>query len=95
MVKDKIDLNDLAKYRKVTEKAYEIVKKNVSKEKEKDALEIIEMVSCYLSDSLYFEEQGDLINSFGAIYYAHGWIDCGARLGIFEVTDSNLFVTKD
>jgi UDP-glucose 6-dehydrogenase len=33
----------------------------------------------------------DFVNAFGAIYYAHGWIDCGARLKIFNVTDDKLF----
>ena len=49
------------------------------------------MVDCYLSDSNHFEKKGDLVNTFGAIYYAHGWIDCGARLRIFDVNDDNLF----
>jgi hypothetical protein len=79
------------KYRKITEKAFGIAKKSISKNKELDASKIIEMVECYLSDSKHFEKKDDLINAFGAIYYAHGWIDCGARLKIFDVTDDNLF----
>lgn len=91
MVEDKITKEKLDKYRKITEKAFAIVKKSISKGKEKDSKEIITMVGAYLSDSKHFESKGDLINSFGAIYYAHGWLDCGARLGIFDVTDSSLF----
>jgi hypothetical protein len=49
------------------------------------------MVECYLSDSKHFEKKQDLVNAFGAIYYAHGWLDTGARLKVFEVTDSSLF----
>jgi hypothetical protein len=81
----------ILKYRQITEKALAIVKKSITKGKETQAKEIIEMVECYLSDSKHFEKNGDLINSFGAIYYAHGWLDCGARLKIFNVTDSSLF----
>jgi len=77
--------------RKITEKALEIATKSIAKGKEKEAKEIINMVKAYLSDSGHFEEKGDLINSFGAIYYAHGWLDAGARLKIFEVSDSELF----
>ncbi len=55
------------------------------------AKEIIQMVEYYLSDAKHFEKNKDYINSFGAIYYAHGWLDCGARLKIFNVTDSTLF----
>ena len=49
------------------------------------------MVECYLSDAKHFEKNKDYLNSFGAIYYAHGWLDCGARLKIFNVTDNKLF----
>jgi hypothetical protein len=91
MENKEITVEKLDKYRAITTKAFEIVKKNITKGKEKDASEIIEMVGCYLSDSKHFEKKKDLINAFGAIYYAHGWLDCGARLKIFNVTDSTLF----
>lgn len=89
--KDKITQEILAKYRAITEKALAIVKKNISKNKEKEAKEIIQMVECYLSDSKHFEKNGDLINAYGAIYYSHGWLDAGARLKIFNVSDNTLF----
>ena len=73
----------------ITKKALEIVKKSIKKEEE--GKKIIEMAKSYLEDSLYFLEKKDFINSFGAIYYAHGWIDCGVRLGIFDVENENLF----
>jgi len=82
---------EIEKYRKITEKAFSIVKKSIAKNKDEEAKKIIEMVECYLSDSKHFEKKDDLINAFGAIYYAHGWIDCGARLKIFDVTDDKLF----
>jgi hypothetical protein len=90
-MRDKITKEIIEKYRALSEKALSEVKKNIAKGKEKDAEKIIEMVECYLSDSKHFEKQGDLINSFGAIYYAHGWLDCGARLKIFDVKDDKLF----
>jgi uncharacterized protein len=79
------------KYRKLTTKALGIVKKNIANGKEKEANEIIEMVSCYLSDSEYFEKQGHFVNAFAALNYAHGWLDAGARLKIFNVKDRKLF----
>lgn len=81
----------IEKYRKITEKAFSIAKKSITKNKDDEAKKIIEMVECYLSDSKHFEKKDDLINAFGAIYYAHGWIDCGARLKIFDVSDDKLF----
>jgi hypothetical protein len=91
MAKDKITKEIIEKYRALSEKALAEVKKNIVKDKKDQAEKIIEMVECYLSDSKHFEKQGDLINSFGAIYYAHGWLDCGARLKIFDVKDDKLF----
>ena len=91
MENDKITKEKIDKSRKITEKALAIAKKSTSKGKEAEAKEIVTMVEAYLSDSEHFEKKGDLINSFGAVYYAHGWLDCGARLKIFDVSDSDLF----
>ncbi len=91
MKNEKITKKILEKYRKITQKAFNIAKKSISNGKEKEAKEILNMTRAYLSDSEHFELKGDLINSFGAIYYAHGWLDCGARLKIFDVSDSELF----
>lgn len=91
MKQDKITKEKIEKYYKITEKALNIVKKSIAKDKKQEAKEIIEMVECYLSDSKHFEKNNDYVNSFGAIYYAHGWLDCGARLKIFNVTDNKLF----
>ena len=83
----------VSKYRKLSERALKIAKKNIAKgkENEKNADEIIKMVECYLSDSIHFEKKGDLINSLSCLNYAHGWLDSGARLGIFDVNNSDLF----
>jgi hypothetical protein len=91
MNNEKITKENLKKYREITERAFKIARENINSSKEKEAKEIIEMASCYLSDSKHFEKKTDLVNAFGAIYYAHGWLDCGARLKIFNVTDSSLF----
>ncbi len=91
MKQDKITKEIIGKYRKITQKALDITKKSISNGKQKEAKEILTMAEAYLSDSNHFEKNSDLINAFGAIYYAHGWLDCGARLKIFNVSDSNLF----
>ena len=91
MKQDKITSEKLKHYREITEKAFAIARKNVNKSKEKEAEQIILMVDAYVSDSKHFEKKGDYINAFGAIYYAHGWLDCGARLKIFNVSDDKLF----
>lgn len=84
----------IGKYREITEKALELAEKAVNKTQEKEAKEILSMVKAYLSDSKYFEKQGHFVNAFAAINYAHGWLDCGARLGIFKVKDTKLFTVE-
>jgi len=91
-MKNKITKQKLKKYFETTEKALKKAKKKI--ENEREAKEIIDMVENYLSDARYFEKNKDLVNAFAAINYAHGWLDTGSRLGIFNVKDNKLFVTK-
>ena len=85
----------LLKYFRITGEAFEIVKKNIILGKEKEAKEILEMVSNYISDAHYFKDKGDWVNAFASLNYAHGWIDSGVRLDIFEVDDNDkLFTSK-
>lgn len=88
---DKISEEKIEKYKKLTSKALEEVKKNIISGRESDAKEIIEMVSNYLSDAKHFEEKGDFVNAFAALNYAHGWLDSGVRLKVFDVDDDKLF----
>ncbi|MBT4376510.1 DUF357 domain-containing protein [archaeon] len=84
----------LDKYFNLTSEAFKIVKENVISGREKDAKEIVEMVENYLSDARHFEKKGDWVNAFAALNYAHGWIDSGVRLDVFEVEDDRLFTVK-
>jgi len=88
---DRITREKIKKYKNITRKALEIAKKKISKGKEKEAREIIEMVSNYLSDAEYFKKRKDYVNCFAAINYSHGWLDAGARLKIFNVRNKKLF----
>ena len=49
------------------------------------------MVSNYVSDAQHFFDKDDWVNAFAALNYAHGWIDSGVRLKVFNVTDDKLF----
>ncbi len=56
------------------------------------ATDFLDMAKNYIEDAHHFEKKGDFVNAFGAIYYAHAWLDAGARLGLFDVKhDSTLF----
>jgi len=93
-MKDKITKEKIEKYFNLTNKALGQVKKNIVSGKEKEAKEIIDMAENYLSDAHHFEGKKDLVNAFAALNYAHGWIDSGVRLEIFDVYDDKLFTVK-
>jgi len=84
----------ILKYFNLTEAALKEVKKNIISGKEKEAKEIIDMVTNYVSDAHHFEEKEDFVNCFAALNYAHGWIDAGVRLEVFDVHDDKLFTVK-
>ena len=91
---EKITKEKLEKYFNLSSKALDMAKKSIAATKKEEAEKIIEMVSCYLADSKFFVKNQDFVNAFAAINYAHGWLDCGARLGIFNVKDRKLFTVK-
>lgn len=52
----------------------------------------MEMAVSYYNDAKHFRETGDIVTAFAAVNYAHGWLDCGARIGLFDVDgDDQLF----
>ena len=56
------------------------------------AEDFLKMADSYINDSAYFRREGDYVRAYGAIYYAHAWLDAGARLGLFDVgEDHDLF----
>lgn len=86
-----ITISKINQYYQLTSQALLLAKKAVVKGKKKEADEIITMVQCYLDDSQHFKSKKDFVNAYGCLNYAHGWLDCGARLKIFDVTDNTLF----
>jgi len=93
-MQDKVTKEKLEKYTALTSTALKEVKRHIIPGKEKYAKEIIEMAENYLSDAKHFEKNEDFVNAFAALNYAHGWIDSGVRLDIFDVNDDKLFTIK-
>ncbi len=82
----------LKKYIETTKKAIEKAEKSKNRtELNKQREDCLDMIKRYFSDALHFKEKGDFVNAFAALNYAHGWLDACARIGIFDVHDSNLF----
>lgn len=56
------------------------------------ATEYEEMARAYLQDGRHFREEDDLANALAAFSYGHGWLDAGARIGVFDVpVEGHLF----
>jgi hypothetical protein len=87
-----ITSSKLEKYFSVTKKALEKAEKSDNRTSfVKEREDFLDMIKRYISDAEHFEKKGDKVNAFAALNYAHGWLDAGARLGIFDVHDSKLF----
>ncbi len=82
----------LKKYFKITRSAYE---KALSAKEEVNTknsrADFLDMIDRYIKDAFYFYEKKDFVNAFAAINYAHGWLDAGARIGLWKVKDNKLF----
>ena len=92
-MEDRITSERLSTYFRLTESAYQKANKsedkiNLDKAREK----ILDMVKRYIDDAHHFKDKGDITTAFSALSYAHGLLDAGALLGIFDVHDSNLFI---
>jgi uncharacterized protein len=60
------------------------------------AEDFLDMAKAYAGDARHFREQGDFVNALSCVNYAHGWLDAGARLGLFDVGgDDQLFTLAE
>ena len=92
-----ITAGKLQKYFDVTSRA--LNKAKIAPEKKvawKAAAEdFLDIAQRYFNDARHFEEKGDFVTAFAALNYAHGWLDAGARLGLFDVGHDNTLFTVD
>lgn len=49
------------------------------------------MAGSYYDDGIHFMEDGDFVNALVCFSYGHAWLDAGVKLGVFRVSDENLF----
>lgn len=62
----------------------------------KIAENFLDMARRYHADAKHFHQKGDSVRAFATVNYAHGWLDAGARLGVFDVGgDDQLFTLLD
>lgn len=88
----------LDKYFAVTGAALEKVKEAIddsTEERKARAEDFLDMAQRYYDDAHHFRDKGDKVLAFAALNYAHGWLDAGARIQLFKVTDSVLFTVDE
>ncbi|MDK2849737.1 MAG: uncharacterized protein PWP03_714 [Candidatus Woesearchaeota archaeon] len=96
MVKNIISEEWLNHYFDVTQRALNKVKDaGFDESRKEEALDFLDMAERYFKDASFFYSKGDFVNAFAAVNYAHGWLDAGARIGLFKVRDSKLFTVDD
>lgn len=91
---NEITSEKLSKYFDVTLRAIAKVKINSEQKINWKAMaeDFLDMANRYFSDAKHFADKGEIVTAFAALNYAHGWLDAGARLGLFDVGgDSELF----
>ena len=95
---DIISKERLEKYFDVTGRALKKVKIVSEKreiETQKIAEDYFDMAQRYFNDAKHFEKEGKIVLAYAALNYAHGWLDAGARLGLFDVDHDSILFTVD
>ncbi|HLC65498.1 MAG TPA: DUF357 domain-containing protein [Candidatus Nanoarchaeia archaeon] len=88
----------LDRYFEITGRAIakvKVVKGKISVDSKSAGEEFLDMAKRYYDDAHYFRKKGDSLTSFAALNYAHGWLDAGARLGLFDVGGDNELFAVD
>ena len=62
----------------------------------KVAEDFLSMARAYCEDAKHFRDKGELEKALANVNYAHGWLDAGARIGLFDVGgDDTLFTLAE
>lgn len=92
---DRITPERIAKYLETTRKAFAKVKVVAPPRSfaAKMAENFLDMAKRYYDDARHSHANGDDVQAFAQVNYAHGWLDAGARLGIFDVGQDDVLFT--
>jgi uncharacterized protein len=86
----------LAKYFSVTQAALNKAQVALDPARLEQAKDFLAMAQNYFDDAHFFlNKKKDAVTAFAALNYAHGWLDAGARIRLFKVTDSSLFTVDE
>lgn len=60
------------------------------------ARDFYDMASRYYDDArYYYDKKDDAVTAFASLNYLHGYLDAGARLGVFRVQSNELFAFEE
>jgi len=96
-IQNTITKEKLEKYFDVTGRALKKLKLAAPNKTHLDTMakDFLNMATTYYNDAKHFYEKDDYINAFAALNYSHGWLDAGARMGLFDVGHDNVLFTVD
>ena len=86
---DRVTDERLGRYMRLTEESLDRVRIAISARGTMFhvAEDMLKMAKDYFSDAGNFEKQGKRVDAFACLNYAYGWLDAGARMGLFDVGD--------
>jgi len=93
MRQDRITDDKIDHYFDVAKRALDEVKIIVPKGSHLElvAFDYLDMAKRYFSDADYYRKKDDYVTCFASLNYLHGFLDAGARLGVFKVESNELF----
>ena len=91
-----VTIEKLEQYFLITKQALEKAELALDSKRLEQAQDFFNMANNYYNDAHFFyKTKNDLVLAFAALNYAHGWLDAGARIKLFQVNDSRLFTVDD
>ena len=92
---DRVTPEKITKYLETTRRALEKVKVIAPPRSfaARMADNFLDMARRYYEDARHSHAAGDDVQAFAQVNYAHGWLDAGARLGIFDVGQDDVLFT--
>ena len=82
---ENITIEKIEKYLSLTQEARSKATPSASNRDDEERLRtMLRMCDDYISDAKHFAKQGDLVSSFGAINYAHAWLDAAVKIGLMD-----------
>tara|TARA_Y100001960_G_scaffold50242_1_gene51008 strand:+ start:593 stop:886 length:294 start_codon:yes stop_codon:yes gene_type:complete len=85
ILSDNVTIEKLDRYLAITAEARAKATPSTTNERDEERLrEMLRMCDDYVADARHFASEGDLVSAFGAVNYAHAWLDAAVRIGLMD-----------